>query len=105
MHGWIRVASLDECPPGGSCECVIEDRLIALFNVAGQLFAMDGICPHQGGPLAQGRVAGRTVTCPWHGWQFDISGNRPGSGANPAPICYPVKTDGSDILVRLDPDM
>ena len=49
------------------------DRIIALFNVNGEFFALDGICPHQGGPLGKGRIEGCVVTCPWHGWQFDVT--------------------------------
>lgn len=102
MPNWIRVAALDDCPPGSACELVVADRIIALFNVDGQLYAIDGICPHQGGPLAQGRLDAHTVTCPWHGWKFDISGNPSESDASPAAICYPVRASGSDILICLD---
>jgi nitrite reductase (NADH) small subunit len=53
-------------------ELVVADRVVALFNVAGQFFVLDGICPHQGGPLGEGVLTGCIVTCPWHGWQFDV---------------------------------
>jgi nitrite reductase/ring-hydroxylating ferredoxin subunit len=72
MHEWKRIAELHECPPGSCLERVIEGRIIALFNVEGEFYALDGICPHQGGPLGKGRLAGTIVTCPWHGWQFDV---------------------------------
>ena len=44
----------------------------ALFNVDGTFYALDGVCPHQGGPLGSGEVHNCIVTCPWHGWQFDV---------------------------------
>jgi nitrite reductase/ring-hydroxylating ferredoxin subunit len=69
---WHRVATVDECPPGGSLERVAGDRIVALFNVDGVFYALDGVCPHQGGPLGKGRLEGCIVTCPWHGWQFDV---------------------------------
>jgi nitrite reductase/ring-hydroxylating ferredoxin subunit len=53
-------------------ESVAGDRVIALFNVGGEFFALDGVCPHQGGPLGEGELCGAIVTCPWHGWQFDV---------------------------------
>jgi len=72
MPRWLRVAALTDCPPGSTLEVVAGDRMVALANIEGALFALDGVCPHQGGPLGQGRLTGGILTCPWHGWQFDI---------------------------------
>jgi nitrite reductase (NADH) small subunit len=69
---WVRVATVAECPPGCGVERVAGDRIVALFNIGGKFFALDGVCPHQGGPLGKGQLAGCVVTCPWHGWQFDV---------------------------------
>jgi nitrite reductase/ring-hydroxylating ferredoxin subunit len=73
MANWVSVARHDECPPGSALEVVAGDRILALFNVDGTIYAIDGICPHQGGPLGQGTLCGTVVTCPWHGWQFDVT--------------------------------
>ncbi len=62
----------DDLPVGESTEVVAEGSLFALFNVDGTFYVLDGICPHAGGPLAKGTLQGRVVTCPWHGWQFDV---------------------------------
>jgi nitrite reductase (NADH) small subunit len=69
---WHRIASVADCPPGNSLETVAGERVVALFNVSGEFFALDGVCPHQGGPLSEGELSGCVVTCPWHGWQFDV---------------------------------
>lgn len=69
---WIPVAQATDCPPGTALELVAADRIVALFNVAGEFFALDGVCPHQGGPLGKGALCGAVLTCPWHGWQFDV---------------------------------
>lgn len=45
---------------------------VAVFNVGGELHAIENSCPHQGGPLADGWLEGSVVTCPWHGWCFDV---------------------------------
>lgn len=45
---------------------------IALFKSEGTIYALDNTCPHKGGPLGEGIVEDGGVTCPWHGWQFDI---------------------------------
>jgi nitrite reductase (NADH) small subunit len=72
MPAWIAIARAEECPPGTSIERVAGDRMVALANVKGTFHALDGLCPHQGGPLGTGRLCGTVLTCPWHGWQFDV---------------------------------
>jgi nitrite reductase/ring-hydroxylating ferredoxin subunit len=51
---------------------VVAGRVVAVFRLGDDVVAIDGICPHAGGPLAQGMVAHDLVTCPWHGWQYDL---------------------------------
>lgn len=70
---WVEIANVSDCPPGCSLEYVAEDRIVALYNVAGEFHALDGVCPHQGGPLGKGCLTGAIVTCPWHGWQFNVA--------------------------------
>lgn len=72
MTRWIPVAAATECPPGHSLEVIAGDRVVALFNVDGEFYALDGVCPHQGGPLGAGELQGCVITCPWHGWQFNV---------------------------------
>ncbi len=67
-----RVCSLDELPVGKGREFVVGGRIVALFRTEDGVYAVDGICPHAGGPLAQGMVRSHVVTCPWHGWQYDV---------------------------------
>lgn len=74
---WHRIAAVEDCPPGCCLEGVAGDHVVAIFNVDGQFYALDGVCPHQGGPLGEGTLEGGIVTCPWHGWQFNVR-----SGAN-----------------------
>ena len=69
---WKELIRVDQCPPGSSREVVVGEQVVALFNIDGNFFALDGVCPHQGGPLGEGELTGPVVTCPWHGWQFDI---------------------------------
>lgn len=70
---WVKVARVDEVPEGTGLEVMAGNHVVALFREGDQIYALDGICPHAGGPLAQGCVAGGIVTCPWHGWQFEIA--------------------------------
>ena len=101
MATFVKMATLDELPPGRAKEVEHEGRIYAIFNVDGVVSAIDGICPHQGGPLAEGEVAGGVVTCPWHGWQFDL---RTGQALLSTRICvpiYPIEVRGRDVLVAL----
>jgi nitrite reductase (NADH) small subunit len=66
------VCQLDELSEGRGKEFVVGDRVLAVYLLDGQVQVIDGICPHAGGPLAQGMVRNGVVTCPWHGWQYDV---------------------------------
>ncbi len=101
MADWVRIGTLADVPPGTAAEFVAGHQVVALFNVEGTLYALDGICPHQGGPLGKGHLQDAVVTCPWHGWQFDV---RTGQHQVNASLCHPrleVRVDGADILVLL----
>jgi nitrite reductase (NADH) small subunit len=98
---WRRIAFVADCPPGACLEAVAEDRIVALFNVDGRFYALDGVCPHQGGPLGKGRLEGCVVTCPWHGWQFDVRTGQHQISATIKQECLPTRVDGDDVLVEL----
>lgn len=105
MSRWIHLASRADCPPGTVLESVLEGRIVALFNVEGTFYALDGVCPHQGGPLGKGCLTGNVVTCPWHGWQFDVRTGchqlRP-SLVQPG---FPVRLEGNSVQIELSDDV
>ena len=101
MSGWTRIASVEEIPPGKAKEVASGGRVIALFNVDGEIHAMDGICPHAGGPLGAGPLDGQIVTCPWHGWRFDVTTGQHSLNSRLRQERFPVKVEGSNILVQL----
>ena len=99
----VRVASLDEVPEGRGHEVVAGGHVIGLFRVGDEVFAIDGLCPHSGGPLSTGYLSGTTAVCPWHGWQFDVTTGR--HRTSPA-ICqrtFPVEVEGPDVFLTLPP--
>jgi nitrite reductase (NADH) small subunit len=102
MTNWIRVAEVEECPPGGGLEVVAGDRIVALFNVEGTLYALDGICPHQGGPLGKGKLTGCIVTCPWHGWQFDVTTGQHQTSQSLRHGRFPVKVESGAVWVDIE---
>ncbi|RMH36093.1 MAG: non-heme iron oxygenase ferredoxin subunit [Nitrospirae bacterium] len=66
------VAQLSDLPPGTCLSIELPEAGIALFNVKGEVFALDNTCPHAGGPLGEGCLTGDLVACPWHGWKFNV---------------------------------
>lgn len=102
MPSFVKMATLDDLPPGSSREVEHEGRIYALFNVEGVISAIDGLCPHQGGPLADGPIEGTLVTCPWHGWQFDVRTGKTTLNNRLTQPVFEVKVDGRDVLVAVD---
>jgi len=77
-------------------------KVFCLGNIEGELHALNGICPHRGGPLGQGWVEGESVVCPWHSWSFNLK-----TGIAEHPVkqrvrVYPLTVKGEDVLVELD---
>jgi nitrite reductase/ring-hydroxylating ferredoxin subunit len=103
MEHWIRVAAAKDCPPGTAIETVAGERIVALFNVAGEFFALDGVCPHQGGPLGKGCLKGHVVTCPWHGWQFDVRTGQHQISATIRQPSLPVRVEHGEVFVDVGP--
>jgi nitrite reductase (NADH) small subunit len=68
----ITVARAEEVPPGSARVVRAGDRELALFNVEGSFHAIQAKCLHLGGPLGEGSLEGSVVSCPWHGWQYDV---------------------------------
>jgi len=69
----LELIKADQIPEGQATVITIPGGIqIALFKLHGRIYALDNACPHMGGPLGEGEIEGDVVTCPWHGWQFDI---------------------------------
>lgn len=101
MSQWIRVANVSEISPTKAREIEHQGRVIAVFQVGDTYHAIDGICPHQGGPLAEGPLDGTCVTCPWHGWQFDVCTGKTPLGSRVKQDVFAVKVEGSEIFVEV----
>jgi nitrite reductase/ring-hydroxylating ferredoxin subunit len=102
MAHWTRIAAATDCPPGRGLECIAAGRIVALFNVDGTWHAIDGVCPHQGGPLAKGCLEGAMVTCPWHGWRFDVVTGRHAAASALAQKSFPVRVEEGEVFVDLE---
>ena len=90
MAEWMRVCAVEEIPVLGARVIRAGQEDISIFrNQADELFALHDKCPHRGGPLSQGIVHGRSVTCPLHSWVIDLATGQP-TGADAGKGCTPV---------------
>ena len=94
-----RVASLAALPPGSLKQVEVGEETLALCNVAGAVHALDGICPHAGGPLGQGALHGTTLVCPWHAWEYDCVTGENDRNPNIRLTKFAVRVEGDNILV------
>jgi nitrite reductase/ring-hydroxylating ferredoxin subunit len=87
--------------PGEAIRIDVKGVPVAVFNIGGELRAIDARCTHRGGPLEKGSVTGRIVTCPWHGSQFDLDTGQVVRGpATTGERSYPVRLEGNVLVVE-----
>jgi nitrite reductase (NADH) small subunit len=97
---WIDIGALDDVPRQGARVLKTVAGCVAVFRTTDDdVYALDDRCPHKGGPLSQGIVAGRTVTCPLHNWVIDLAtGQATGADKGSTPV-RPVRVEAGRILV------
>jgi nitrite reductase/ring-hydroxylating ferredoxin subunit len=99
--GFVRAAKTSDVPAGTIREFDVEGKAVALANVDGQFYAINNVCLHRGGPLADGPIEGSVVTCPWHGWQYDVRTGKVGQNPTVGVESYPVEVRGEEIFVNV----
>lgn len=104
MSEFVTVATTEDIPPGSGKTVEVNGVWIALFNVAGSFFAVDNTCPHAGGPIGEGHLTGEVVTCPWHGWQFNVHTGKKEGHPDITVACCPVRVEGNQVQIALPPD-
>jgi len=102
MAQFVKVAGTDEIAAGSIKQIEVNGKSLALFNLDGNYYAIGNECTHRGGPLAEGYVVGESVTCPWHGAQFNVkTGAVEGSPAAQPVAKYNVRVQGNDVEVEV----
>lgn len=102
MANFLRVASVGEIAPGTARQVAVAGKTLAVYNVGGTFFCTDGICLHRGGPLGEGDLDGTTVTCPWHGWEYDVTTGANKMNPDVRLACFAVKVEDGDVKVSID---
>ncbi len=101
MSEFTRVIGVNELEAGRCTTVVANDKEIALFNVDGAFHAIDNTCTHHGGPLGQGDMEGCVVSCPWHGWTFDVTTGNSLINSEFSVQKYEVQIDGENVLIKV----
>jgi len=102
MADFVNVAKVSDVKEGEGKTVEANGKTIALFNVDGKFYAIDNTCKHAGGPLGEGVCDGNIVTCPWHGWKYDVT-----TGVSPVNPqvkmdTFEVQVEGEDIKVKTE---
>jgi nitrite reductase (NADH) small subunit len=100
---FVTVAKTSDIPPQSGKSVEVNGTAIAVFNIAGEFYAIRDTCPHAGGPLGEGDVLGAAVTCPWHAWTFDVRTGKCQTLPTASVPCYAVQVVGEEIKVGLEP--
>jgi 3-phenylpropionate/trans-cinnamate dioxygenase ferredoxin component len=99
----VKVTQVSRVAAGTGAVVDAEGTAIAVFNIGGTFYAIANACTHVGGPLGKGQVEGTTVTCPWHGSQFNVTSGQVLRGPARRPVAtYPVRVQGDDLFVAVE---
>ena len=101
MATLTKVAKRSEIAPGTGKVVEVNGKAIAVFNCEGAFYAIDNTCAHRGGPLGEGTLSGSSVTCPWHGWEYDVTSGACQMDPSIVQQRFEVKVEGDDLLVSL----
>ena len=103
VSGFVRVASIDEVPPGTLLGVRVNGTNVCLANVDGEVFAFRDNCSHKDFPLSQGTLEDDQIECAWHGARFDVATGRALRLPAIKPIhAYDVKVEDGDVYVAVE---
>ena len=101
MADFVPLCATADVAPGTGKTITAAGKELAVFNVGGTFHALDNECPHRGGPLGEGDLEGCLVTCPWHGWQYDVTTGCNTMDESERVDRYEVKVEGDAVLVAV----
>ncbi len=101
---WVAVCRVEDIPPGRGWPVTVGHHRIAVFRTTGGLRAVDNRCSHVGNPIDDGSVSGEVMTCPWHGWRYDLrtGDHLTAFGHRSGLRTWPVRAEGDEVLVEVD---
>lgn len=100
MSNWIDIGALDDIPVRGARLVKTALGCVAVFRTAeGEVFALDDRCPHKNGPLSEGIVHGKAVTCPLHNWVISFETGAAQGADEGAVQTYPARVEAGRVLL------
>ena len=103
MSDWVTVARLEELNPGEFRTADVDGTQVVVFNIDGELYAIEDVCTHDGGQLTGGYVEGDQIVCPRHGARFCVrTGEALTAPAYEPTAKFPVRVESGEIQVRDD---
>jgi nitrite reductase (NADH) small subunit len=99
---FVRVGRVSDFAPGAGKMVVVAGRHVALFRLGDEFFAIDNLCLHRAGPLCDGQIDNGVVTCPWHGWSYEIRTGTMVQDPRVGVSKHDVQIDGDLVSVRLN---
>ena len=101
MSEFTTVAKVGEIPEGTGISRVIGDKMVGIYCVGGQYFAITDLCPHMGASLADGQLEDDIVACPWHAWRIRVTDGTWCDNTRIKIDKYEVRVAGEEIQVRV----
>jgi nitrite reductase (NADH) small subunit/3-phenylpropionate/trans-cinnamate dioxygenase ferredoxin subunit len=101
MADFRTVCKVNELRQGEAKALAVGNKIVALFHVDGEFFAIDDVCPHMGASLSEGCVEEGIVTCPWHAWRFRLSDGAWADNPRLKTTSYPVRVVGDEVQIQL----
>jgi nitrite reductase (NADH) small subunit len=101
MAEFLTVGRVSDLAAGSGKVVDVNGKAVALFNVGGTIYAIDNTCRHRGGPLGEGSLEGKVVTCPWHMWEYDVTTGEFTANREIKVATYAVQVEGDEIRVAV----
>ena len=99
MSDFIEVANIKEISENQAKIIEHNEKQIAIFNINGNFYAISNVCLHRGGPIGEGFVNEFNITCPLHGWQYDLKTGQCNTAPGAKLETYQLKVEGDKILI------
>lgn len=98
----VKLCSQADLPAEGAAkEFSVGEKVLCVAVIGGKPLAINNVCPHRGGPLAEGSIEGGKVVCPWHQWEFDLATGLGDASSDARVEAYTLTLSGSDVLVEV----
>lgn len=98
---FVKAGSISTLPAGSVIDAEIHGKRYAICNVGGVVHALEGVCPHRGGPLGEGAIHGGNVVCPWHLWEFNCASGENDYRPSIRLARFGVEVRGQDVFIDI----